>query len=401
MPLRFAPQYALRYFRNMRFSGAIRSKLPNQGTTIFTLMSALAREHGAINLAQGFPDFSMPERLIELTAHHMRSGHNQYAPMQGVPGLRDAIAQKVESLYSAKYDPDTEVTVTAGATQAIFTAITALVADGDEVIVLEPAYDCYVPAIELAGGVPVFVQMDLRGQSLVDWERLKKLVNQRTRMIIINTPHNPSGRVLTAEDMARLQKLTDKTDIIILSDEVYEHIIFDGMEHQSVARYPRLADRSLIVSSFGKTYHNTGWKVGYLLAPQELMHEFRKTHQFNVFSVNTPVQHALGQFMSETERYTGLSGFYQEKRDRFVNLLKGSRLKLSPSSGTYFQLVDYSDVSDERDIDFAQRLTKEIGVAAIPVSVFYHRPDKVNLLRFCFAKGDDTLVRAAEKLHRL
>jgi len=385
----------------MRFSGAIRSKLPNQGTTIFTVMTALARQHGAINLAQGFPDFSMPEKLIELTATHMHSGHNQYAPMQGVPALRDAIAHKVEVLYSAKYDPESEVTVTAGATQALFTAITALVAEGDEVIVLEPAYDCYVPAIELAGGVPVFVQMDLRGQNLVDWERMKKLVNQRTRMIIINTPHNPSGRVLSAEDMVRLQKLTDKTDIVILSDEVYEHIIFDGMEHQSVARYPKLAERSLIVSSFGKTYHNTGWKVGYVLGPLELMREFRKTHQFNVFSVNTPVQYALSEFLPETEHYTRLHQFYQEKRDRFVNLLRGSKLKLRPSSGTYFQLVDYSDISDEKDFDFAQRLTKEHGVAAIPVAVFYHKPDKVNLLRFCFAKEDDTLQRAAEKLHKL
>jgi methionine aminotransferase len=385
----------------MRFSGAIRSKLPNQGTTIFSVMTALARQHGAINLAQGFPDFNMPAKLIDLTASHMRSGHNQYAPMQGVPALREAIAQKVEMLYSAKYDPESEVTVTAGATQALFTAITALVAEGDEVIILEPAYDCYVPAIELAGGVPVFVQMDLRSQNLVDWERMKKLVNQRTRMIIINTPHNPSGRVLTAEDLARLQKLTDKTDIVILSDEVYEHIIFDGMEHQSVARYPKLAERSLIVSSFGKTYHNTGWKVGYVLGPQELMREFRKTHQFNVFSVNTPVQFALADFVPEAEHYAGLHQFYQEKRDRFVDLLRGSRLKLRPSNGTYFQVVDYSDVSDEKDVDFAQRITREHGVAAIPVSVFYHRPDKVNLLRFCFAKEDDTLQRAAEKLHKL
>lgn len=369
----------------MRFSGAIRSKLPNQGTTIFSVMTALARQHGAINLAQGFPDFNMPAKLIDLTASHMRSGHNQYAPMQGVPALREAIAQKVEMLYSAKYDPESEVTVTAGATQALFTAITALVAEGDEVIILEPAYDCYVPAIELAGGVPVFVQMDLRSQNLVDWERMKKLVNQRTRMIIINTPHNPSGRVLTAEDLARLQKLTDKTDIVILSDEVYEHIIFDGMEHQSVARYPKLAERSLIVSSFGKTYHNTGWKVGYVLGPQELMREFRKTHQFNVFSVNTPVQFALADFVPEAEHYAGLHQFYQEKRDRFVDLLRGSRLKLRPSNGTYFQVVDYSDVSDEKDVDFAQRITREHGVAAIPVSVFYHRPDKVNLLRFCLS----------------
>lgn len=385
----------------MRFPGAVRTKLPKQGTTIFSVMSALAREHGAINLSQGFPDFAMPDRLIDLTVKHMRSGHNQYAPMQGLVSLREALARKIETLYSASYNPDTEITVTAGATQAIFTAITALVGEGDEVIVLEPAYDCYVPAIELAGGVPVFVPMDLRGPNVVDWERLKKLVNQRTRMIIINTPHNPSGRVFTAEDMAKLQRITDRSDIIILSDEVYEHILFDGMEHQSVARFPKLAERALIVSSFGKTYHNTGWKVGYIAGPDELMREFRKTHQFNVFSVNTPVQHALADYLNEPQHFEALSGFYQQKRDLFASLIKGSRFKLRPSAGTYFQLLDFADISTEKDTEYAIRLTQEAGVAAIPISVFYHKPEKCSLLRFCFAKEDTTLQRAAEKLRAL
>jgi methionine transaminase len=384
----------------MQFPGVVRSKLPHVGTTIFTVMSGLAREHGAVNLSQGFPDFPIPERLAELVSRAMRNGHNQYTPMMGLPKLREAIAKKVLELYSATYDPDDEVTVTAGATQAIFTAIMALVQEGDEVLVLEPAYDCYVPAIELAGGKAVYVQMDPTGE-LVDWEKAKRLVNQRTRMIIVNTPNNPTGRILNAQDMAKLQKLTERTDIIILSDEVYEHIIFDGYEHQSVARYPKLAERSVIVSSFGKTYHCTGWKVGHVLAPKELMREFRKTHQFNVFSVNTPVQHALADFLEEKDHYLGLSSFYQQKRDRFNELLKGSRFKVRPSEGTYFQLLDYSAITEEKDTDYAIRLTKESGVASIPLSVFYHKSTPVTQLRFCFAKEDETLEKAAEILCRL
>jgi methionine transaminase len=384
----------------MQFPGVVRSKLPHVGTTIFTVMSGLAREHGAVNLSQGFPDFPIPERLAELVSRAMRNGHNQYTPMMGLPKLREAIAKKVLELYSATYDPDDEVTVTAGATQAIFTAIMALVQEGDEVMVLEPAYDCYVPAIELAGGKAVYVQMDPTGE-LVDWEKAKRLVNQRTRMIIVNTPNNPTGRILTAQDMAKLQKLTERTDIIILSDEVYEHIIFDGYEHQSVARYPKLAERSVIVSSFGKTYHCTGWKVGHVLAPKELMREFRKTHQFNVFSVNTPVQHALADFLEEKDHYLGLSSFYQQKRDRFNELLKGSRFRVRPSEGTYFQLLDYSAITEEKDTDYAIRLTKESGVASIPLSVFYHKSTPVTQLRFCFAKEDETLEKAAEILCRL
>jgi len=363
-------------------------------------MSGLAREHGAINLSQGFPDFPIPERLGELVAVHMRKGNNQYSPMMGLPALREAIAQKVVDLYSASYDPQDEITVTAGATQGIFTAIMALVQEGDEVIVFEPAYDCYVPAIELAGGKAVYVQMNPSGE-LIDWEQVKRLINQRTRMIVINTPNNPSGRILNAQDMAKLQKLTERTDIIILSDEVYEHILFDGYEHQSVARYPKLAERSVIVSSFGKTYHCTGWKVGHVLAPKELMREFRKTHQFNVFSVNTPVQHALAEFLNDREHYLELSAFYQAKRDLFLNLIRGSRFKVRPSEGTYFQLLDYAAITDEKDTDYAVRLTKESGVAAIPLSVFYHKPTPVTHLRFCFAKEDETLERAASILNTL
>ncbi|TNF24461.1 MAG: aminotransferase class I/II-fold pyridoxal phosphate-dependent enzyme [Bacteroidetes bacterium] len=384
----------------MKFPGVIRSKLPKQGTTIFTVMSALAREHGAVNLSQGFPDFSIPERLVELTHANMQRGLNQYSPMQGVLSLREKLAEKVKELYSAEYDPETEVNITAGATQAIYTAIAAFVNEGDEVIIFEPAYDCYVPAIEIHGGKAMYIQMNLSGE-LIDWEKVKRLINQRTRMIIINTPHNPSGRVMTAADMMKLQKLTDNTDIIVLSDEVYEHIIFDGLEHQSVARYPKLAERSIIVSSFGKTYHNTGWKMGYVLAPAELMKEFRKVHQFNVFSVNTPVQHALADFLNEKEHYLQLAAFYQQKRNTFQELLKGSRFKLRPSEGTYFQLLDYSDISDEKDTDFAVRLTKDTGVAAIPVSVFYHQKNEDRFLRFCFAKEDETLEKAAEKLIKL
>ncbi|MGB1317269.1 MAG: methionine aminotransferase, partial [Flavobacteriales bacterium] len=347
-----------------------------------------------------FPDFSIPDRLVELTHSYMKKGLNQYSPMQGAPPLREALAKKVEDLYSAKYDPDSEITVTAGATQAIYTAISAFVGEGDEVIIFEPAYDCYVPAIEVHGGVPVYVQMNLSGE-LIDWDNVQKLVNQRTRMIIINTPHNPSGRVMNAQDMLKLQKLTEGTDIIIMSDEVYEHIIFDGMEHQSVARYPKLAERSIVVSSFGKTYHNTGWKIGHVLAPKELMTEFRKVHQFNVFSVNTPAQYALADFLDDKDHYLELGAFYQQKRDTFNELIKGSRFKIRPSEGTYFQLLDYSDISDEIDTDYAIRLTKEVGVASIPVSVFYHEKNEDKFLRFCFAKEDETMEKAAEKLLKL
>lgn len=383
-----------------QFPNIVTSKLPAVQTSIFAVMSKLANEHQAINLSQGFPGFDCSPELISLVEKYMRQGHNQYAPMPGVQVLREAIALKTEALYSIQYNPETEITITSGATQALFTAISALVKEGDEVIIVEPAYDSYVPAVELAGGKPVFFQMH-PDQFSINWTEFQKLINQRTRMIIINTPHNPTGAALSAADMLKLEKLTLNTDIVILSDEVYEHILFDGLEHQSVARYPKLAERSVIVSSFGKTYHTTGWKIGYCLAPANLMAEFRKVHQFLVFSANTPIQFALAEYLQNKDAYLQLSAFYQEKRDFFCKLFAGSRFKFTPSAGTYFQLLDYSNISKEKDVDFARRLTTESGVASIPVSVFYHKKTESKYLRFCFAKNNDELERAAEKLVNL
>lgn len=379
------------------FKGNIRSKLPKAGTTIFSIMSGLANEVGAINLSQGFPGFPVSEKLISLYHDALKAGHNQYAPMPGIFTLRECIAEKMEDLYSCVYDPETEITITAGGTQALYTAISALIHEGDEVIVLEPSYDSYVPAILLAGGIPVHIPLQPPNY-FIPWEEIKKLITQKTRMIIINTPQNPTGTILTAKDMLQLEKITDGTDIIILSDEVYEHIIFDGYEHQSVARYPKLASRSMIVFSFGKTFHATGWKVGYCLGPAHLMKEFRKVHQFTVFSVNTALQHALTAYMLNKENYMGLSEFYQEKRDYFQKLMKGSKFKILPCLGSYFQLLDYSSISKEKDTEYAIRLTKEIGVASIPVSVFYSVPHDYHLLRFCFAKENEQLEKAAERL---
>ncbi|MBL4752122.1 MAG: methionine aminotransferase [Flavobacteriales bacterium] len=382
------------------FPNSIPSKLPNSGTTIFTVMSKMAQEHNAINLSQGFPDFPCSEKLLSLVNKHMKLGHNQYCPLQGVQELREAISEKMEKMYSAKYDPDTEINITAGATQAIYTAITALVREGDEVIVLEPAYDCYVPAIKLNGGIPIYIQ--LKGKNFdVDWEEVKKVITQRTKMIILCTPHNPSGSILTAGDMQALDKITRGTDIIILSDEVYEHIIFDGYEHQSVARFPKLVERSVIVYSFGKTLHATGWKIGYCVAPENIMKEFRKVHQWVVFTCNTPVQYAIAEYLQDEQIYLGLYGFYQEKRDYFIKLLQGSKFKVIPASGSYFQLLDFSSITDEKDTDFAIRLTKEFGIASIPMSVFYHKPVDEKVLRFCFAKKKETLEQAAEKLCKI
>jgi methionine transaminase len=379
------------------FKGNIRSKLPKAGTTIFSIMSGLANEVGAINLSQGFPGFPVSEKLISLYHDALKAGHNQYAPMPGIFTLRECIAEKMEDLYSCVYDPEAEITITAGGTQALYTAISALIHEGDEVIVLEPSYDSYVPAIQLAGGIPVHIPLQPPNY-FIPWEEIKKLITQKTRMIIINTPQNPTGTILTAKDMLQLEKITDGTDIIILSDEVYEHIIFDGNEHQSVARYPKLASRSMIVFSFGKTFHATGWKVGYCLGPAHLMKEFRKVHQFTVFSVNTALQHALTAYMLNKENYMGLGDFYQEKRDYFQKLMKGSKFKILPCLGSYFQLLDYSSISKEKDTEYAIRLTKEIGVASIPVSVFYSAPHDYHLLRFCFAKENDQLEKAAERL---
>jgi methionine aminotransferase len=381
----------------MHFPGSLKSKLHNTGTTIFTTMSALAAEHNAINLSQGFPDFPVSEKLISLVNKNMKAGHNQYSPMAGYMPLREAIAEKVNHLYSAAYDPEKEITITAGGTQAIYAAIASIINDGDEVIVFDPAYDCYAPAIRLNGGIPV--QIQLKGPEFhIDWNEVKKMVNQRTRMIMINTPHNPTGSILSAKDMHQLEKITDKRDIVVLSDEVYEHVIFDGYEHQSVTRYPKLAERSFVVFSFGKTMHATGWKIGYCLAPENLMSEFRKVHQYMVFCANTPIQRALADYMKDPKHYTELSGFYQEKRDYFLKLLKGSKFKPLPCHGSYFQLLDYSKITDEKDTDYAIRLTKENGVASIPISVFYKNNVDNKLLRFCFAKEKETLEKAAEKL---
>jgi methionine aminotransferase len=382
------------------FKGLIRSKLPAAGTTIFAIMSGLAQQTGAINLSQGFPDFQVSEELMRLVYENMRKGHNQYAPMPGLISLRERIAEKMENRFGAKYNPETEITITAGGTQALYAAITALIHEEDEVIVIEPAYDSYNPAIELAGGKAVHLNLEPPDYKIV-WSKVKKLITPKTKMIMINSPHNPTGSVLTEKDLQQLDALTKSTDIIVLSDEVYEHIIFDGLQHNSVAKYPSLAQRSMIVYSFGKTFHATGWKCGYCVGPANLMKEFRKVHQFMVFSVNTPLQHALAEYMQDASHYSGLETFYQEKRDYFRSLLEGSPFKILPCSGSYFQLLDYSAVSNEKDTDYAIRLTKEYGIASIPVSVFYNVPRDYHLLRFCFAKSNETLEKAAACLHKV
>ncbi len=382
------------------FPYPVTSKLPHVGTTIFTVMSRLAAEHNAINLSQGFPDFDCAPELQNLVTKYMKAGLNQYPPMAGVVPLREAIAEKVQTLYGATYDPEHEITVTPGATYGIFTAIAALIRPSDEVIVFEPAYDSYVPSIEVQGGKVVYVGLKFPDYH-IDWNEVAQAVTPKTRMIIINTPNNPTASVLTADDMHSLDSITRDTDIVVLSDEVYEHLVFDGAQHQSVARFPGLAERSFIVSSFGKTYHVTGWKMGYCLAPKTLMTEFRKVHQFNVFTCNTPVQHALAEFMQRPEHYLGLAAFYQKKRDYFRDRLRESRFVLLPSSGTFFQSVRYDDITDEMDSDFAIRLTREHGVAAIPLSAFYRIPPGHKVLRFCFAKTEQTLFKGTEILRRI
>ncbi len=379
---------------------AVQTKLPSVGTTIFTVMSALATEHKAINLGQGFPDFGCDPKLVQAVADAMSAGHNQYPPMQGVAPLREAVSAKIEALYGRRYDPAGEVTITAGATQAILTAVLAVVRPGDEVIVLEPCYDSYVPNIELAGGVVVPVPLTPR-TFRPDFDRIAAAITPRTRALVINSPHNPSGTVWSRQDMLRLQELLAPTDILLISDEVYEHMVFDGQPHESAARYPGLAARAFIVSSFGKTYHVTGWKVAYVAAPPALTAEFRKVHQFNVFTVNTPVQHGLAAYMADPKPYLELPAFYQRKRDLFRQGLAGSRLKLLPSEGTYFQCVDISDVSDLPESEFCQWLTREIGVAAIPLSAFYGNGFDQRVVRFCFAKKDETLQTALERLAKL
>jgi methionine aminotransferase len=378
----------------------IQSKLPDVGVTIFTIMSKLANDHHAINLSQGFPDFVVHPDLVALVDKFMRSGHNQYAPMQGVRPLRERIAEKVRDLYHADYDPDREITVTSGATEALFAAISAVVRQGDEVIVLEPAFDSYVPVIKLNGGIPVYVEYTFPDYR-IDWDEVGNALSSKTRLIILNSPHNPTGAVFTDEDISALKTILRNTDVLILSDEVYEHIIFDGVRHESICRHPELFQRSFVISSFGKTYHTTGWKIGYCLAPAPLSKEFQRIHQFLTFASNTPVQYAYAQFMKNKDIYLNLSAFYQQKRDKFLSLIQDSRFKALPCCGTYFQMLDYSAISDESDVEFSKRLTIEHGVASIPPSVFYHRQVDHNVLRFCFAKKDETLEKAAERLCKI
>ena len=378
----------------------ISSKLPNVKTTIFTVMGTLAHKHNAINLSQGFPDFKSDQKLIDLVSKAMNSGYNQYAPMPGILEIRVAISKKFELLYNASYHPETEITVTAGATQAIYTIISSFIRENDEVIIFRPAYDCYEPTIELNGGKTISIQLEAPDYS-VNWESVKQKINDKTKMIIINTPQNPSGTIFSEADMLQLQQLTKGTNIIVLSDEVYEHIIFDGEKHQSVCLFSNLKSRSFITASFGKTFHNTGWKMGYCCAPKELMDEFKKVHQFNVFCVNHPLQKALAEYLQEPNHYLELSEFYQDKRDLFLNLIKDSRFKFTASKGTYFQGLDYSKITLENDLDFAKRLTIEQGIASIPISVFNENNLDNKMLRFCFAKTDDTLKKAAEILNKI
>lgn len=377
------------------------SKIPNVGTTIFSVMSTLATECNAINLSQGFPDFDSDKTLIDLVSKAMNSGYNHYAPMRGYFELREAIAKKMATLYNANYHPETEITVTAGATQAIATIITTFINKADEVIVFQPAYDSYQPMVELNGGKVVPIQMKASDSFKLDWETVKEKTNNKTKMIIINSPHNPTGSVFSSEDLLSLQEITKNTNIIVLSDEVYEHMVFDGEKHQSACMYSDLKTRSFVVASFCKTFHNTGWRIGYCCAPNELMTAFVKVHQFSVFCIHHPTQKAIADYLKNPEHYLCLPKFYQKKRDLFLDLIKDSKFKFKPARGTYFQLLDYSKISDEYDVDLAKRWTIEKKIASIPLSVFnYSRLDN-KLLRFCFAKKDDTLKRAADILNRI
>ncbi|MFH0892855.1 MAG: methionine aminotransferase [Bacteroidota bacterium] len=384
----------------MKFPNTIHSKLPKAGISIFAKMSRLSDETGAINLSQGFPEFDAPDALKALVTKHMKKGMNQYASMLGVLPLREAIAEEFKKNYNTVYDPETEINITAGATQAIFTALASVIQEGDEVIVLEPAYDSYVPAITLNGGIPVYLELKAPDYS-IDWDGMRKLINPRTRMIMLNTPHNPTGSILSAEDIKKLEQITKNTDIIILSDEVYERIIFDGSTHQSMARYPKLAERSFIIGSLSKVFSATGWKIGYCVAPENLMSEFRKVHQFVVFCVNSAVQYAMAEYMQKPEALDGVAEMYQERRDKFLKLVKKTRFTCIPSSGSYFQLLNYKNISDEAEVAFAERLTREHGVATIPISVFYHKNVENKVLRFCFAKSDETLEKAIERLCKI
>ena len=378
----------------------MRSKLPSTGVSIFAVMSRLAGEHGAINLSQGFPDFDCAPELVETVARYMREGHNQYAPMPGVPVLREALSRKIERLYGRRYDPATEIVVTSGATEGLFSTLSALVHPGDEVLLFQPAYDSYAPAVRLSGGTPRFVTLR-PPHYRIDWDDVRRAVTARTRVIVINSPNNPTGTTLSREDIRQLTQVLSGTDAIVVADEVYEHIVFDGARHESLARYPDIADRAVVISSFGKTYHTTGWKVGYCVAPAALAAEVARVHQFVTFAVNGAIQRAYAECVERDPECAGLAPFYQAKRDRFRRLLEGSRFRLLECRGTYFQMVDYSAITTERDSDFALRLIREHGVAAIPITPFLEGEEAGPVLRFCFAKRDDTLERAAERLRQI
>jgi methionine transaminase len=384
----------------MIYPADISSKLPHSGKSIFSVMTELATKNSALNLAQGFPDFPPASDLLKLVNEGMKKGYNQYAPMPGLTSLREIIAEKTQNLYGAVYHPDNEITVVPGATFGIYAAITALVHDGDEVIIFEPAYDCYIPAIELNGAKAVRVELNYP-EFQIDWDELKRLINFKTRLIILNTPHNPTGSVWSEEAMLELDKLIKGTDIMVLSDEVYEHIIFDNITHQSVCRYPELAERSIVLSSFGKTYHTTGWKMGYILAPTNLTEQIRKVYQYMAFSCSTPFQYAYAEILTRPESYLGLSEFYQKKRDVFTSALRQSKFQIMPCSGSYFQLLSYKGLSELGDMEYAQYLTEKKKIAAIPISVFYRMKTDNHLLRFCFAKENKTLHEAAEILCKI
>jgi methionine aminotransferase len=376
------------------------SKLPSVETTIFTVMSNLSKEYNALNLSQGFPNFDIDPKLVELVLKAMRDGYNQYAPMLGAVPLREAIAQKLDNLYGSTYDVNSEIVVTAGATQGIFTVISAFIRPGDEVILFKPAYDCYEPAVEVQGGIIVPIQLQ-HPTYRVNWSEVEEKISSNTKMIVINTPQNPCGTIFSKEDMLHLERITSDTDIIVLSDEVYEHMVYDGQEHQSVCRFPMLKKRSFLTASFGKTFHATGWKMGYCCGPKELMEEFIKVHQFNVYCANHPMQIALAEYLQDENHYQSLSSFFQQKRDTFLNAIEGSRFSFVPSQATYFQLLDYAEISEEGDIDFAKRLTREARIASIPLSVFNENQLDFKALRFCFAKTDETLLQAAEILNKI
>jgi len=372
-------------------------KLPNITSSIFAVMSKMANDYGAINLSQGFPDFNCSEELINLFHKYSLGGFNQYAPMAGVPTLREMISDKTYELYSKRYNPENEITITSGATEALFTAITSVVSPGDEVIIFEPAYDSYVPVVQINGGKPVFIPLDKKDFS-IDWKRVKESLTSKTKLIIINSPHNPTGSVISIDDLHKFEDIVRDKELFIISDEVYEHIIFDGIKHVSISESEELSQKSFVISSFGKTFHTTGWKVGYCSAPERLTKEFRKVHQFVVFAVNTPAQYAFSEYMKDKEHYTNLNAFYQNKRDLLLNALSGSRFKFTPARGTYFQLIDYSDISELDDMAFTEYLTKEVQVATIPLSPFYSGVNDEKLIRICFAKKDEVLIKAAKMI---